>query len=207
MRFKALLGVAVATAALAAVQLDAAALTSGTSLPTGNGSSVIVTGALDSLPSPVTAIDAEDICISDWIDRLIPPIEPSDPMPTSIPPLPLACMAAGLALTSSPTVTADATWVGVTSSAGGYVVTMACQATASVGLLTVDEPLSTTVNACYLHGADGFDYLYQGPVTLPGATAAARGVSLTLPVQRYQVCVVASASYVGGSAPTSGACN
>ncbi len=203
-RMRALLVAGTALTALAASHLDAAALTSGTALPTGNGSSVFTTGAVGAVPSPVTVIDNQVNCIAsyaNWIDGGLT----AQPAASGLPWPPLACMVQGTGLAGGPTVSADATWVGVTSSAGGYVVTMTCQAAASVGISSNDAPLSTTVNNCYLHGADGIDYLWQNPQTMPGATALVQAVSASLPVQRYQVCVAASASYLGGTAPTTGA--
>ena len=190
-------------AALAASHLDAAALTSGTSLPTGNGSSVLTTGTLDTVPSPVTVVDNQVTCIANWLNWIDGGLT-AQPAASGLPWPPIACMVQGSGLAGGPTVSADGTFVGVTSSAGGDVVTMACQAAASVGISTNDEPLSTTINSCYLLGADGIQYLNQS-VTVPGATAAVKAVSLSLPVQRYQVCVAASASYLGGSAPSTGA--
>ncbi len=198
MKIKAILGAGVTMAALATTQLDAAALTTGTALASGNGSTVIVTGIANP-PSLGALKSAEELCISNFISS-IPPIESQVRANAPL----LDCMLAGLGTSSYPSVSAGGTWAGVTKG-GSFTVAMTCQAAASVGILTVDAPVTTTVSACYLLGkTDGLTYAVQPPTTLPGATSAVSAVAISVPVQNYAVCVAGDAHYLNGTIPSTG---
>ncbi len=203
MKIRAFFGAGITIAALAATQLNAAAFTSGVSLPTGTGSSVLVTGVVTP-PSPTAALDAEAVCLQDFINSIGPPPPPPPPPQASVSLVVLGCMVRGLGLSSTPGVSAGGTWAGVTRG-GSFTATLSCQASATVGLLTVDEPVTTTVSACYLLGkTDGLAYAVQTPFTLPGATSAVNAVALNLPIQNYAVCVAGDAHYLNGTTPSTG---